>query len=55
MLTIFNVTKEDEGWYVCVAMNTLGKTTAKGYLTVLECKFVERNKYKTLKIQIAVL
>ncbi|XP_073959713.1 fibroblast growth factor receptor homolog 1-like isoform X2 [Choristoneura fumiferana] len=36
MLTIFNVTKEDEGWYVCVAMNTLGKTTAKGYLTVLE-------------------
>lgn len=37
-LTIYNVTKEDEGWYVCVALNTLGNTTAKGYLTVLECK-----------------
>lgn len=36
-LTIYNVTKEDEGWYVCVALNTLGNTTAKGFLTVLEC------------------
>ncbi|XP_013166263.1 PREDICTED: fibroblast growth factor receptor homolog 1-like isoform X2 [Papilio xuthus] len=35
-LTIFNVTKEDEGWYVCVALNTLGNTTAKGYLSVVE-------------------
>ncbi|XP_048478000.1 fibroblast growth factor receptor homolog 1 isoform X2 [Plutella xylostella] len=35
-LTIYNVTKEDEGWYVCVALNGLGNTTAKGYLTVLE-------------------
>ncbi|XP_049886015.1 fibroblast growth factor receptor homolog 1-like isoform X2 [Pectinophora gossypiella] len=35
-LTLYNVTKEDEGWYVCVALNTLGNTTAKGYLTVLE-------------------
>ncbi|CAG9567879.1 unnamed protein product [Danaus chrysippus] len=35
-LTIYNVTKEDEGWYVCVALNTLGNTTAKGYLTVLD-------------------
>lgn len=35
-LTIYNVTKEDEGWYVCVALNSLGNTTAKGYLTVLE-------------------
>ncbi|CAG9793599.1 unnamed protein product [Diatraea saccharalis] len=35
-LTIYNVTKEDEGWYVCVAINGLGNTTAKGYLTVLE-------------------
>lgn len=37
-LTIYNVTKEDEGWYVCVALNSLGNTTAKGYLTVLDCK-----------------
>ncbi|XP_075984549.1 heartless isoform X2 [Anticarsia gemmatalis] len=35
-LTIYNVTKEDEGWYVCVALNSLGNTTAKGFLTVLE-------------------
>ncbi|XP_050674066.1 fibroblast growth factor receptor homolog 1-like isoform X2 [Leptidea sinapis] len=35
-LTIYNVTKEDEGWYVCVALNTLGNTTAKGYLTVVD-------------------
>ncbi|CAH2095159.1 unnamed protein product [Euphydryas editha] len=35
-LTIYNVTKEDEGWYVCVALNTLGNSTAKGYLTVLD-------------------
>ncbi|XP_013147632.1 PREDICTED: fibroblast growth factor receptor homolog 1-like isoform X1 [Papilio polytes] len=35
-LTIFNVTKEDEGWYVCVALNTLGNTTAKGYLSVVD-------------------
>lgn len=38
-LTIYNVTKEDEGWYVCVALNSLGNTTAKGYLTVLDCKY----------------
>ncbi|XP_047987977.1 fibroblast growth factor receptor homolog 1-like isoform X2 [Leguminivora glycinivorella] len=36
MLTIFNVTQEDQGWYICVAKNTLGQATAKGYLTVLE-------------------
>ncbi|KAL4717263.1 hypothetical protein ACJJTC_017150 [Scirpophaga incertulas] len=35
-LTIYNVTKEHEGWYICVALNNLGNTTAKGYLTVLE-------------------
>ncbi|XP_041982711.1 fibroblast growth factor receptor homolog 1-like isoform X2 [Aricia agestis] len=35
-LTIYNVTKDDEGWYVCVAINSLGNTTAKGYLTVLD-------------------
>ncbi|XP_026736083.1 fibroblast growth factor receptor homolog 1-like [Trichoplusia ni] len=35
-LTIYNVTKEDEGWYVCVALNSLGNTTARGFLTVLE-------------------
>lgn len=39
-LTLYNVTKEDEGWYVCVALNTLGNTTAKGYLTVLECEYL---------------
>ncbi|XP_049693500.1 fibroblast growth factor receptor homolog 1 isoform X2 [Helicoverpa armigera] len=40
-LTIYNVTKDDEGWYVCVALNSLGNTTAKGYLTVLESQPVQ--------------
>ncbi|XP_053615969.1 fibroblast growth factor receptor homolog 1-like isoform X2 [Plodia interpunctella] len=35
-LTIYNVTKDDEGWYVCIASNALGNSTAIGYLTVVE-------------------
>ncbi|XP_026330890.1 fibroblast growth factor receptor homolog 1-like isoform X2 [Hyposmocoma kahamanoa] len=35
-LTLYNVTKKDEGWYVCVAMNHLGNATAKGYLSVVD-------------------
>ncbi|XP_039759893.1 fibroblast growth factor receptor homolog 1-like isoform X2 [Pararge aegeria] len=51
-LTIYNVTKEDEGWYVCVALNSLGNTTAKGYLTVLdslpETKPLDHGKHSLL-------
>ncbi|XP_059046894.1 fibroblast growth factor receptor 1-like [Achroia grisella] len=35
-LTIYNVTKENEGWYVCIASNSLGNSTAIGYLTVMD-------------------
>lgn len=38
-LTLYNVTKKDEGWYVCVALNYLGNATAKGYLSVVDCKY----------------
>ncbi|XP_023936187.2 fibroblast growth factor receptor homolog 1 isoform X2 [Bicyclus anynana] len=51
-LTIYNVTKEHEGWYVCVALNSLGNTTAKGYLTVLdslpETKPLDHGKHSLL-------
>ncbi|ENN77791.1 hypothetical protein YQE_05762, partial [Dendroctonus ponderosae] len=35
-LEISNVTHEDEGWYMCIATNSLGSTTAKAYLTVVD-------------------
>ncbi|XP_063929175.1 fibroblast growth factor receptor 3-like isoform X3 [Zophobas morio] len=35
-----NVTLQDEGWYVCIATNSLGQTASKGYLKVIE-KIVE--------------
>lgn len=42
-LTLYNVTKNDEGWYVCVALNHLGNATAKGYLSVVDCKYKNEN------------
>jgi len=35
-LPIENVTHESEGWYTCVAMNTLGTTCASAYLKVVD-------------------
>lgn len=36
MLEIANVTHEDEGWYTCVAANTLGQSYASAYLKVVD-------------------
>jgi hypothetical protein len=33
---IRNVTYQDEGWYACIAANSLGRTAAKAYLKVVE-------------------
>ncbi|XP_073959715.1 fibroblast growth factor receptor homolog 1-like [Choristoneura fumiferana] len=33
-LTLYNVTSANQGWYECIALNTLGNDTARGYLTV---------------------
>lgn len=35
-LEISNVTYDDQGWYVCIAANSLGRTTAKAYLSVVD-------------------
>ncbi|KAL1385339.1 hypothetical protein pipiens_012960 [Culex pipiens pipiens] len=36
VLTLYNVTHEDEGWYTCVAANTLGSSLEKAYLRVVD-------------------
>ncbi|XP_077276688.1 fibroblast growth factor receptor homolog 1 isoform X2 [Temnothorax americanus] len=35
-LNLYNVTEKDEGWYTCIAQNTLGETFANAYLRVVE-------------------
>ncbi|XP_011300094.1 fibroblast growth factor receptor homolog 1 isoform X2 [Fopius arisanus] len=35
-LTLYNVTEKDEGWYTCIAQNTLGETFSNAYLSVVE-------------------
>lgn len=36
VLKLENVTHEDEGWYTCIAANSLGQTTSTAYLTVVD-------------------
>lgn len=38
-LTIRNVTHEHEGWYTCIAANSLGTSNANAYLHVIDGKF----------------
>lgn len=38
VLQLFNVTYEDEGWYTCIASNSLGHSAAKAYLRVTDSK-----------------
>ncbi|XP_044003439.1 fibroblast growth factor receptor homolog 1-like isoform X1 [Aphidius gifuensis] len=35
-LTLLNVTEKDEGWYTCIAQNSLGETFSSAYLSVVE-------------------
>lgn len=35
VITLYNVTVEDEGWYSCVAGNSLGWDHATAYVAVL--------------------
>ncbi|XP_020288431.1 fibroblast growth factor receptor homolog 1-like isoform X2 [Pseudomyrmex gracilis] len=35
-LRLYNVTEKDEGWYTCIAQNTLGETFSSAYLRVVE-------------------
>lgn len=36
ILELVNVTHEDEGWYACLASNSLGNTMSKAYLQVVD-------------------
>ncbi|XP_055852756.1 fibroblast growth factor receptor homolog 1-like isoform X2 [Episyrphus balteatus] len=36
VLKLENVTHDDEGWYTCIAANSLGQTTSTAYLTVVD-------------------
>ncbi|XP_019758876.1 fibroblast growth factor receptor homolog 1 isoform X2 [Dendroctonus ponderosae] len=54
-LEISNVTHEDEGWYMCIATNSLGSTTAKAYLTVVDVlPDAHEPKPSTLKIVLII-
>ncbi|XP_076677141.1 fibroblast growth factor receptor homolog 1 isoform X1 [Andrena cerasifolii] len=53
VLTLYNVTEKDEGWYTCIAQNTLGETFSSAYLRVVE--FIEEDGVPlTAKPQILV-
>lgn len=40
VLTLINVTEKDEGWYTCIAQNTLGETFSSAYLRVVDCTYI---------------
>nr|KAF7397041.1 hypothetical protein H0235_016578 [Vespula pensylvanica] len=42
VLKLYNVTEKDEGWYTCIAQNTLGETFSSAYLRVVENKEISR-------------
>ena len=44
VLTLTNITHEMEGWYTCVAGNSLGMTSASAYLRVVDGKFLDCNE-----------
>jgi hypothetical protein len=42
---IRNVTYQDEGWYACIAANSLGRTAAKAYLKVVDSEYSRRKSF----------
>lgn len=46
-LILKNVTHSDEGWYTCIAANSLGTTAAKAYLKVVDGN-ASKNKFYLL-------
>jgi len=44
-LKLYNVTEKDEGWYTCIAQNTLGETFSSAYLRVVESESADRALY----------
>ncbi|XP_034948257.1 fibroblast growth factor receptor homolog 1 isoform X2 [Chelonus insularis] len=36
VLTLYNVTEKDEGWYTCITQNNLGETFSSAYLSVVD-------------------
>lgn len=36
ILSLHNVTENDEGWYTCIAANSLGTSYSTAYLKVVE-------------------
>jgi len=42
-LKLYNVTEKDEGWYTCIAQNTLGETFSSAYLRVVESEYINQS------------
>ncbi|XP_044256140.1 fibroblast growth factor receptor homolog 1-like isoform X2 [Tribolium madens] len=51
---INNVTYQDEGWYVCIAANSLGQTASKGYLKVVDSFEVEPKNHFIVYAAVAI-
>ncbi|XP_071634072.1 fibroblast growth factor receptor homolog 1 isoform X1 [Temnothorax longispinosus] len=43
-LNLYNVTEKDEGWYTCIAQNTLGETFANAYLRVVDHETLDEQR-----------
>lgn len=55
ILEIQNVTHKDEGWYTCIAANSLGHTLSSAYLKVVDTIEPEPNSLSLLKLLMIVI
>ncbi|XP_066158204.1 fibroblast growth factor receptor homolog 1-like isoform X1 [Euwallacea fornicatus] len=55
ILEISNVTYDDEGWYACIAANSLGRTTAKAYLKVVDVLPANAVETKQITVRIGLI